>query len=98
LTDTLKLIMPEKVLNQIKYLCKEIPRVEWSGVLYYNVEGSIKDPTNIIITLEEILPLHKGTVSYTEYEFGTAFVEHMMENEHLEKCKIGHKMYVSNMK
>lgn len=44
----------------------------------------------MVLTLEEILPLHKGTQGYTEYEFGDAFVEHMMENEHLEDCKMGH--------
>ena len=82
--------MPEKVFNQIRYLCREIAKVEWSGVLYYKVEGSIKDPANMVLTLEEILPLHKGTSGYTEYEFGDAFVEHMMENEHLEDCKMGH--------
>ena len=82
--------MPEKVFNQIRYLCREIAKVEWSGVLYYKVEGSIKDPANMVLTLEEVLPLHKGTSGYTEYEFGDAFVEHMMENEHLEDCKMGH--------
>jgi hypothetical protein len=44
----------------------------------------------MVLTLEEILPLHKGTSSYTEYEFGTAFVEHMMDNEHLDDCKMAH--------
>ena len=89
-TDTLiELIMPEKVLNQIKYLCKKIPKVEWSGVLFYSVKGSIKDPKSMILTLEEILPLDKGSATYTEFEFGTAYVEHMMENEHLEECKVG---------
>ena len=82
--------MPEKVFNQIRYLCQQIAKVEWSGVLYYKTEGSIKDPANMVLTLEEILPLNKGTGSYTEYEFGKAFVEHMMENEHLDDCKVAH--------
>lgn len=82
--------MPEKVLQQIKYLCREIPKVEWSGILFYKVEGSIKDPENMKIILEEILPMHKGTSTYTEYTFDERVVEHMMDNEHLEDCKIGH--------
>ena len=81
--------MPEKVLNQIKYLCKKIPKAEWSGVLFYSVNGSIKNPETMVLTLEEILPLDKGSATYTEFEFGTAYVEHMMENEHLEECKVG---------
>lgn len=91
LTDTqIKVVMPEKILHQIQYLCRDIAKVEWSGILFYSVEGSIKDPTNMIITLEDILPMHKGTSTFTEYSFDERVVEHMMDNEHLENCKIGH--------
>lgn len=82
--------MPEKVYHQIQYLCKEISRVEWSGVLFYKIEGSIKDPKNMVIILEDILPLDKGTQAYTEYTFDERVVYYIMENEHLEECKIGH--------
>lgn len=99
LTDTkLNLVMPEKVYNQIQYLCREIAKVEWSGILFYKVEGSIQDPKNFKIILEDILPLNKGTQAYTEYSFDERVIDHMEENEHLEECKMGHKMYVSNMK
>ena len=82
--------MPQKVFNQIQYLCQQIAKVEWSGILFYKTEGTIADPSNYKIILEDILPLHKGTATYTEYEFGKAFVEHMMDNEHLDDCKMGH--------
>lgn len=82
--------MPEKVLHQIQYLCRDIAKVEWSGILFYKVEGSIKDPANMKLILEDILPMHKGTQTYTEYTFDERVVEHMMDNEHLEDCKIGH--------
>ena len=36
--------MPLSILNKIKYLCKTIPNVEWSGVLFYSLKGSIKKP------------------------------------------------------
>lgn len=82
--------MPQKVFHQIQYLCQQISKVEWSGILFYKTEGSIQDPTTFKIILEDILPLHKGTVSYTEYTFDERVVEYMMENEHLEECRIGH--------
>ena len=82
--------MPEKILHQIKWLCKEISRVEWSGVLFYSMEGSITDPENLVFTLEHILPMHKGTSGYTEYELGEAVIEYMMENEESENWKMGH--------
>ncbi len=82
--------MPQKVLNQIKWLCKKIPKVEWSGILFYSIEGSIKDPENMVIILQEILPMQKGTATFTEYAFDERVVEFMMENEESENWKIGH--------
>lgn len=83
--------MPQEVLNQIKWLCKEIPKVEWSGILFYSIEGSIKDPKNLVVHLQDILPMQKGTATYTEYELDDSVVEYMMDNETMEKgWKMGH--------
>lgn len=82
--------MPQKVFNQIQYLCQQIAKVEWSGILFYKTEGSIQDPENFKIILEDILPLHKGTSTYTEYTFDERVIEYIEENEHLEECRIGH--------
>lgn len=92
LTDTqVKLVMPERILNQIKYLCRDIAKVEWSGILFYSIEGTIEKPEDLVITLEDILPMHKGTSTYTEYEFDDSVVEYMMDNETMEKgWKMGH--------
>ena len=92
LTDTqIKLVMPERVLNQIKYLCRDIAKVEWSGILFYSMEGSIEQPDKLVLTLQDILPMHKGTTTYTEYEFDDSVVEYMMDNETMEKgWKMGH--------
>jgi len=54
------------------------------------MEGSITDPENLVFTLEHILPMHKGTSGYTEYELGEAVIEYMMENEESENWKMGH--------
>ena len=51
--------MPEKVFNQIQYLCQQIAKVEWSGILFYKTEGSIQDPETYKIILEDILPYIK---------------------------------------
>lgn len=84
--------MPQKVYNQIQYLCQQIAKVEWSGILFYKTEGSIQNPETFKIILEDILPLHKGTSTYTEYTFDERVIEFMeLEgNEHLEECRIGH--------
>lgn len=61
--------MPDDVLNKIKYLCKTISRQEWSGILLYTVEGSIKQPKDMVITLKEIIVMDKGSAARTEYNF-----------------------------
>lgn len=86
----LKTIIPDIVLTKIKYLCDKIREVEWSGILYYKINGSIKDPNNIELILVDILLLDIGTKSHTEYSFDDIFVTNMMNNEELEDCMIGH--------
>ena len=82
--------MPTKVLNQIKFLCREIPKEEWSGILFYKVEGTIKDIKNVKFILEDILPLDKGSASFTQYSYDERYVDHIMKNPNLEDCKMGH--------
>lgn len=64
--------------------------MEWSGILFYKTEGSIKEPETFRIILEDILPMHKGSQAYTEYTFDEKVIEYIEENEHLEECRIGH--------
>lgn len=82
--------MPKSVYDQIEYLCSKISRVEWSGILFYSIEGDITDPKNFKIKLEDILPMDKGTSAYTEYELDGKFVDYMMDNPHAMEWKIGH--------
>lgn len=90
LTDTkVKLVMPDSVYHEIQYLCREIPKVEWSGVLFYEIEGTIQKPEEAVFTLKAILPMHKGTGTYTEYSFGPEVIE-FMEDNNLDDCKMGH--------
>lgn len=61
--------MPDDVLDKIKYLCRAIPKVEWSGILLYVVEGSIRKPEKMRVVLKDIIPMNKGDQTYTEYSF-----------------------------
>lgn len=69
LKNTIKVLMPNDILHKIKYLCRAIPKVEWSGIILYTVKGSIKDPDNMKLLLKDIIPMHKGNQTYTEYSF-----------------------------
>ena len=78
--------MPLEVLHQIKYLCKTIAKVEWSGVLFYTIEGSIKDPETFKIILKTILPLDMGTTGFTGYTLDSRFTD-FIEEDFDERCQ-----------
>lgn len=82
--------MSQEILNKIKYLCKNIPKVEWSGVLFYSVEGSIKETDTFEVHLEDILPLDMGSKAYTEYELDDRFIDYLMEDPIRMSWRIGH--------
>lgn len=82
--------MSQQILDKIKILCKNIAKVEWSGVLFYSVQGSIRTPQVFKITLEDILPLDMGTKAYTEYELDDRFTDFLMEEPERMEWKVGH--------
>jgi hypothetical protein len=89
LTEKPKLIIPENVYCQIDYLCKNIDKVEWSGVLFYKCTGSLLKPETLSFELKYILPMDKGTSGYTSYDFDT-YGERIMEKPELLEHRIGH--------
>ena len=99
-TAIIKTIMPEEVLNKIKYLCRAISKVEWSGILLYSVSGSITNPSEMVITLRDIIPMHKGSQVYTEYSFNEKkrdtsgyddkHIDYVMNKPEAMDWKIGH--------
>lgn len=82
--------MPNLVLNQIKFLCKNIPKEEWSGILFYTINGSIAYPETFKIELKNILPLDKGSKSFTSYDLDNRLINYMMENPDAQNWKLGH--------
>ena len=54
--------------------------VEWSGILFYSYTGSIQNLKDFKITLEDILPMDKGTSVTTEFEYDSRYVDFLMKN------------------
>ena len=71
-------------MDKIKYLCRKIDRVEWSGVLLYSVKGSIKNPKRLELYAEDIIPMHKGSSGYTEYYFNQQVEGGKNDDKHIE--------------
>lgn len=83
--------MSQEILDKIEYLCRQISQVEWSGVLFYSVKGSIKKPETFKVILEDILPLDKGSQTFTSYKLDDRFVDYLMEEpETRMSWKVGH--------
>jgi len=79
------LYISDKLRNQIQYLCAMIPDVEWSGILFHDIEGNTDDLSTVKLYAQEVLPMNMGTAGYTEYDYDDAYVKHL-------KAKVNNKM------
>lgn len=60
------LVIPESVEAKIRHLCSRVHDVEWSGILFYKVEGSLDDGT-FKATCIDIYVMDIGTSGATKY-------------------------------
>lgn len=75
------MIISEHCLNQIKYTCWRISKVEWSGIcLFKEVTGSIEKPEEFVIELVEIWPMSKDSQAYTEFNYDGEVLQFLMAN------------------
>lgn len=79
------MVIDQKIINQIRYLSKQINKDEWSGILFCTIQGSIKDANNCSFTAIDILLMDKGSVAYTCYEFDESVVAHVMNTPILQQ-------------
>jgi len=89
LSTKIKVITSTTILNQIKYLNSRIHEVEWSGILFYTTTGDMSDAENLIITLQSIYPMDKGSSGYTEFETSEDFIGYRMDHPETLQWKIG---------
>jgi len=81
-----KLVIPVNVELKIRRLLEKYNNTEWSGVLFYDYEGTLNE--GIVITCKDILLMDKGSAVYTEFEMNEEVLPYMIENELLD-CKTG---------
>lgn len=66
-------------MEQIKYLCSRISKVEWSGILFYTVKGDI-EKENLDMVAEFIYPMSKDSSAYTSFNYDENVMKFMMGN------------------
>lgn len=82
-------LLIEKALHEkIIYLCSRISSVEWSGVLFYEMEGTLGEDLRIIAKDLLLLNIHNST--YTEYENDTTDIPAYMVEHGLTHAYQGH--------
>lgn len=85
--STYKLIIPDLVQKKIREWCYHFPNKEWSGTLFYSVEGSFEDNT-LVITCKDIYISDIGSATYTEFDHGADIVSYQAMNDLLD-CYTG---------
>lgn len=74
-----ELLLSTRIQKQIATAHKECGSVEWSGYLFYSVNGSIENPEKMSLKAEAFYLMDIGTSGYTEYESDPELICDMME-------------------
>lgn len=77
-----KMFIPKEVENKIRLLLENIRNIEWSGVLFYDVEGSFED-NSLRVICKDILPMDIGNATYTEWNMNADVVSYIVDHPEL---------------
>lgn len=80
--DIFKIVIPAEVEKKIRFLCKNIWNVEWSGVLFYKVEGAFEDKS-LTIRCIDLFQMDIGTSAYTEFNVSPDMATYMVDHPEL---------------
>lgn len=85
--ESFDMIITEELEQQIRFLCEKLPNNEYSGTLFYKVEGSFKDGDLKIIGVNFFLQ-DVGEAAYTEFQNDVELAAYMATHE-LWDCYTG---------
>ena len=74
------LIIPREIEEKIRHLCSKVHDVEWSGTLFYKVEGSLDDGT-FKATCLDICVMDIGTSGFTEFKDTEDIIAYRLEHK-----------------
>lgn len=80
------LIIPENVNKKIKYLLGRFPNTEWSGTLFYDIEGNYEDIFTATVKCFKLQDI--GTAGFTSFQEDPELAGFMVDND-LLTCKRG---------
>lgn len=77
-----KLVIPSDVEKKIRLLCQNIWSVEWSGILFYKVEGNFEDKS-LTVRCVDIFQMDEGGAAYTEFDMSADVASYMIDHPEL---------------
>lgn len=88
--DSPTLLVPERVIKQIRYLCGQMSTVEWSAMLFYKIlEGDIDSPATLKMEVQYVWPMAMGKAAHVSYEYDEDWVDIYDHMPELENTSIG---------
>lgn len=81
------LTIKKQAQDKIDLICRKIHNDEWSGVLFYEVDGSFAE-NNVHVIVQDIFVMDIGTAAYTEYVESPDIIHYMAVNDLLD-CYMG---------
>ena len=88
LSSSYKMIITDKVERIIRFICEKVWNVEWSGVLFYEVDGNFED-NSLVVTCKDIFLMDTGSTGYTEFDMSPDVITYMTKKPELLDCKMG---------
>ena len=85
--ESYDLVITEELEKKIRFLCDKLPKNEYSGTLFYSVEGSFREKDLKIIAKDFFLQ-DVGEATYTEFQNDTDLANYMATHE-LWDCYTG---------
>lgn len=82
------MLIPKEVCEKIQYTCNKISEVEWSGVLFYTIEGSFVNK-DLKIICKDFFVMNVGSAAYTEFDMNPEVIQYMAENPELLDYNMG---------
>lgn len=73
------LIVTANLEAKIRKLCSIISTIEWSGTLFYKVEGNAE--SGLIIKCIDLYLMDIGNATYTEFDLNPDILSYMMDND-----------------
>ena len=74
-----KLIISKELEDMIRFLCNKLPNKEYSGTLFYSIEGGFDDE-NLVITAKDFYLQDIGSATFTQFNNDASLVTYMVEH------------------